>query len=179
LFSSLTIHPNKLLVATGQTAGHDGREGKVRLWRICPENERTKILFLQNVFFFISLAPYPSVEFGQLGDGGRVGIGRIRTVNQLSVVFQSGKSTCSGFTSARNIILADDIRFTNSIISYLLFCFSNSHFGFDRTAAVFCAPSTREMITTYLCGTGRRTKRVTRSRRPRSVESLITIIVIR
>ncbi|XP_060877124.1 echinoderm microtubule-associated protein-like 2 isoform X1 [Metopolophium dirhodum] len=30
----LTIHPNKLLVATGQTAGHDGREGKphIRVW---------------------------------------------------------------------------------------------------------------------------------------------------
>lgn len=26
---SMTIHPNKLLVATGQTAGHDNREGKV------------------------------------------------------------------------------------------------------------------------------------------------------
>jgi hypothetical protein len=29
LFCSLTVHPNKLLVATGQAAGHDRREGRV------------------------------------------------------------------------------------------------------------------------------------------------------
>ena len=30
LFSSLVVHPNKLLIATGQTTGHDRREGRVR-----------------------------------------------------------------------------------------------------------------------------------------------------
>jgi len=133
----------------------------------------------QNIIkrIFLSLAPHPSVEFGELGDGSRAGIGRVRTVHQLSVVFQSGKSTC-GFSSAR-YIWADDVRFRNSTSYYYHYCFSNVRFGFDRMAAAFCAPSTRETITTYPCGTGRRTKRVTRSRRPRSVESLITIIVIR
>ncbi|XP_063217797.1 echinoderm microtubule-associated protein-like 2 isoform X3 [Bacillus rossius redtenbacheri] len=36
---SLAIHPNKLLVATGQTAGHDRREG--RSWKFNPPPDRT------------------------------------------------------------------------------------------------------------------------------------------
>ena len=28
-FFSLAVHPNKLLIATGQATGHDRREGKV------------------------------------------------------------------------------------------------------------------------------------------------------
>ncbi|XP_049795931.1 echinoderm microtubule-associated protein-like 2 isoform X2 [Schistocerca nitens] len=35
---SLCVHPNKLLVATGQTAGHDRREG--RSWRLNPPPDR-------------------------------------------------------------------------------------------------------------------------------------------
>jgi hypothetical protein len=30
-FFSLVVHPNKLLIATGQTTGHDRREGRVSL----------------------------------------------------------------------------------------------------------------------------------------------------
>jgi len=89
LFSSLTIHPNKLLVATGQTAGHDNREGKVRF---CESVPKTNLNILKLFFSPIVLASHPSVEFGQLSDRGRAGIGRVRTVHQLSVVFQSGKS---------------------------------------------------------------------------------------
>ena len=29
-FYSLAVHPNKLLIATGQATGHDRREGRVR-----------------------------------------------------------------------------------------------------------------------------------------------------
>jgi len=39
----MTIHPNKLLVATGQTAGHDNHEGKVRI-----QMYYTKIILLFN-----------------------------------------------------------------------------------------------------------------------------------
>lgn len=41
----MTIHPNKLLVATGQTAGHDNREGKVRI-----EAYYVVILFVDPIF---------------------------------------------------------------------------------------------------------------------------------
>ena len=30
-FYSLAVHPNKLLIATGQATGHDRREGRVRI----------------------------------------------------------------------------------------------------------------------------------------------------
>ena len=29
---SLAVHPNKLLIATGQATGHDRREGRVRIF---------------------------------------------------------------------------------------------------------------------------------------------------
>ena len=46
-FFSLAVHPNKLLIATGQATGHDRREGKVsNLW-FC---YKTYILFLQKLF---------------------------------------------------------------------------------------------------------------------------------
>jgi len=61
------------------------------------------------------------------------------------------------------------------MMNNIFIIFLNAYFVFDRTAAAFCVPLTRETITTYPCGTGRRTKRVTRSRRPRSVELLTTI----
>jgi len=135
VFSSLTIHPNKLLVATGQTAGHDGREGKVRLAN--PSRKRTYTQILLNVIFFHSIASHPSVEFGQLGDGGRPGTGRVRTVHQLSVVFQSGKSTC-GFSSARHI-WADDVQFRNSIMSYLSLFFKRTFWFWQDGGSLLCA----------------------------------------
>ena len=46
-FFSLAVHPNKLLIATGQATGHDRREGKVsNLW-FC---YKRYILFLQKWF---------------------------------------------------------------------------------------------------------------------------------
>lgn len=39
----LAIHPNKMLVATGQCAGHDRRDSKVRLKHVL--NQKKKIFF--------------------------------------------------------------------------------------------------------------------------------------
>ena len=46
-FFSLAVHPNKLLIATGQATGHDRREGKVSNPWFC---YKTYILFLQKWF---------------------------------------------------------------------------------------------------------------------------------
>lgn len=89
------------------------------------------------------------MEFGEFGDGGGPGIGRIRTFHKLLVVFQSGTSSIT--------------------LSILLLRRGSINPGFPdyRTAAASCAPSTRETTITYPCGTGKRTKRDTRSPRPR------------
>lgn len=60
-FSSMTIHPNKLLVATGQTAGHDNREGKVRSVKFNNNNNNIFINLISTTIMNIWLKIYINV----------------------------------------------------------------------------------------------------------------------